>query len=352
MEIFVHKKGRDCIEEGFKLADLPKLLEDQSNIVWVDFDHPSLDDDKILADVFKFHPLTIEDARETRNQPKVEAFPNYLYFIVHGVKSETNSQNFSTKELDGFLGKNFVVTYHHEQFDSIDSVKKQIRSSPFACEHGADYLLHQILDRLVDLYIPVIDDFDDVINNLEDRIFEMNSASNEALQEIMNLKRNVARLIRTSSKQMNVLYRFSHGEFPMIEQNHLPFFRDIYDHLQRISDMAENYRDLIGGLLDIHLSVVANRTNEVMKVLAVFSAIILPLSLIAGIYGMNFENIPELHTKDGYFVTILFMFLIAAGLIFYFWRKGWILQPESEFDFSKMRRKRKSKPSQNDKTSA
>ncbi len=331
MEIFIHKKGADSVEEGFPVSDLPELLSDPNNIVWVDMEAPTLEDDHILADVFKFHPLTIEDARETRNQPKVEAFPEYLFFIVHGVKMETSSKNFATKELDGYLGKNFVVTYHHENFLSVDAVKKQIRSSPFACDHGADYLLHQILDRVVDLYMPVIDDFDEVINELEDRVFEMTNTSNRALQEIMDLKRNVARLIRISSKQMSVLYRFSHGEFPFIEQNHLPFFRDIYDHLQRISDMAENYRDLISGLLDIHLSVVANKTNDVMKVLAVFSAIMLPLSLIAGIYGMNFDNIPELHTRNGYFMTLLLMGSIAAGLLIYFWRKGWIFQPAEKF---------------------
>ena len=335
MEIFVHKKGAECVEEGFAPHDLPQLIADPSNIVWVDMEAPTLDDDKLLADVFKFHPLTIEDARETRNHPKVEAFSNYLFFIVHGVKMETNSRNFVTKELDGYLGKNYVVTYHHESFLSINAVKKQVRSSPFVCDHGADYLLHQILDQLIDLYSPVVDDFDEVINDLEDRVFKMKKSSNELLQEIMDLKRNVARLIRTSSKQMSVLYRLSHGEFPLIEANHLPFFRDVFDHLQRVSELAENYRDLVGGLLDIHLSVVANKTNEVMKVLAVFSAIILPLSLIAGIYGMNFDNIPELHTQNGYFLTIGSMLLIAVGLLIYFWRKGWIFQDDSAFEESR-----------------
>lgn len=332
MEIFVHRQGADSVEEGFPPEDLPELLADQNIIVWVDFEAPTAADERILSDVFHFHPLTIEDARETRNTPKVDAFPNYLFFIVHGVKMETSSKNFVTKELDGYLGKNFVVTYHHENFRSIDAVKSQIRSSPFACERGADYLLHQILDRLVDLYIPVVDDFDEVINDLEDRVFKIKNSGTEILQEIMDLKRNVARLIRTSSRQLAVLYRIAHGEFPLIEPSHLPFFRDVYDHLQRVSELAENYRDLIGGLLDIHLSVVANKTNEVMKVLAVFSAIILPLSLIAGIYGMNFDNIPELHTAHGYFVTIGVMIIIAVGLLIYFWRLGWIFQPAENFD--------------------
>lgn len=331
MEIFVHRKDEECVEEGFSVEDLPKLLADETNVVWVDMEAPGAADDKVLSDVFHFHPLTIEDARETRNQPKVEAFPEYLFFIFQGVKvDESSARNFVLKELDGYLGKNYVVTYHHENFISIDEVKKQIRSSPFSCSHGADYLLHQILDHLVDLYMPVVDDFDRSINKLEECVFQIKNNNTSVLMDIMNLKRSVARLRRISTKQLQSFYRLAHGEFPFISQKNLPFFRDVLDHLQRISDLSESYRDLVSGILDIHLSVVANKTNAVMKVLAVFSAVILPLSLIAGIYGMNFENIPELHTRNGYFVTMFVMFMIAAGLIIYFWRKGWIFQKSED----------------------
>lgn len=332
MEIFVHKKNADHVEEGFPASKLPELLADPENLIWVDMDSPTEFDEKILADIFHFHPLTIEDAVMTRNQPKVEAFAGYLFFIVHGVKNETNSHNFVTKELDGYLGKNFVVTYHHENFRSIDKVKQQVRNSPFVCGRGADYLLHQILDELVDLYIPVIDDFDTAINELEERIFRSKKASNSILEEILDVKRSIARLRRISSKQLAVLYRFSHGEFPLIEESHLPFFRDVHDHLMRVSDLAENYRDLIGGLLDIQFSVVSNRTNEVMKVLTIFSAIMLPLSVIAGIYGMNFDYMPELHTQNGFYITLGVMVLITLGLLFYFWRKGWIFERNPDED--------------------
>jgi magnesium transporter len=330
MEIFVYQKGADHIDEGFQAEKLPELVANPENLVWVDMESPSKGDENILADVFHFHPLTIEDAVMTRNQPKVEAFPDYLFFIVHGVKVETNSRNFATKELDGYLGKNFVVTYHHENFLSIDKVKRQIRSSAFVCGRGADYLLHQILDELIDLYLPIVDDFDDAINDIEERIFQSKNANNEILEEILNLKRNVARLRRITSKQLQVLYQISHGEFPLVEDAHLPFFRDVYDHLQRVSDLAESYRDLIGGLLDIQFSVVSNRTNEIVKVLTIFSAIILPLSLIAGIYGMNFENMPELKTRNGYFFTLGFMLLVTIALLVYFWRKGWIFEKDDD----------------------
>ena len=336
MEIFVHRKGEMSVEEDFTVKDLPALLAEESNVVWVDMEAPTVEDDKVLADVFHFHPLTIEDARETRNQPKVEAFPDYLFFIFQGVRVDnTSAKNFVLKELDGYLGKNYVVTYHVENFRSIDLVKKQIRASPFTCSHGADYLLHQILDHLVDLYMPVVDDFDNSINRLEDRVLTVKSNNTEILMEIMRLKRSVARLRRISTKQVQSFYRLAHGEFPFISEKNLPFFRDVQDHLQRVSDLSESYRDLVSGLLDIHLSVIANRTNDVMKLLAVFSAIMLPLSLIAGIYGMNFDNMPEIHSRNGYYMTILTMFLIALVLGVYFWRKGWIFQKSEHWESDK-----------------
>jgi magnesium transporter len=334
MEIFVYRKGSDKVEEHFNVADLPELLADKTNVIWLDLQGETAEQAQrakdILLNIFKFHHLTVEDCLETRNQPKVEAFPDYLYFIVHGVKPETNSANFVTKELDGYLGDNFVVTFHIERFKSIKKVKQQLRSTPLACHRGAAYLLHQILDALVDLYMPIVDDFDNDINDLEDRVFRMKQNSQGVLEEIMDLRRSVARLKRISARQLDVLYRLSHGEFPQIPEQILPFYRDVHDHLLRISDLAESYRDLVSGLFDIHFSVTANKTNDVMKVLAVFSAIMLPLSLIAGIYGMNFENMPELHSKYGYFGALILMFIIAAGLLIYFWRKGWIFDSETK----------------------
>ncbi len=326
MENFVYRNGSAKVEENVPLEDLPQLLRDERNIVCIDLDHPTpQDEEQILANIFNFHPLTIEDCRLNHSQPKIEEFPDYLYFIVHGILSDEDiTRNFATKELDGYLGRNFVVTYHHEDFQSIDAVKRQLRSSPIACQRGAAYLLHQILDHLVDQYAPVIDDFEGYITNLEDRIFGLKKANNAVLAEIVAVKRNVMRLRRVSTKELDILYRMSHGEFKQIEPNLLPFYRDVYDHLMRVSDLAESYRDLTGALMDTYLSIIANRTNDVMKVLTVFSAMILPLTLIAGIYGMNFDNMPELHTKDGYFAVLGIMGLVAALMFFYFWRKGWV----------------------------
>jgi magnesium transporter len=331
MEIFVYRNNAESVEEGFSFDELPELLMEKDSLVWVDLlgERPEQVEEarRIMLDVFHFHPLTVEDCIETKNQPKVEPFPDYFYLIVHGIKpGQTGPDNFVTKELDGFLGPNYLVTFHTERFRSIKGVKQQIRASTFACRRGPAYLLHQILDNIIDLYMPIVDAFDLEINELEDRVFQMRKSDNVILEEIMDLRRSVARMRRISARQLEVLYRISHGEFPQIPENVLPFYRDVHDHLLRISDLSENYRDLVGSLFDIHFSVVANRTNDVMKTLAVLSAIILPLSLIAGIYGMNFEYMPELKSPIGYFATLGVMALVAVILLVYFWRRGWIFQ--------------------------
>lgn len=335
MELFVYRQGAKKVEEGFSRDDLPALLADKTNVVWVDFlgeNVPQIEQaTKVLLEDFKFHRLTVEDCVETRNQPKVEVFAEYLYFIVHAVRPDiTSAANFSTKELDGYLGDNFLVTFHLDRFKSIKTLKEQIRINTFACQRGPAYLLHQVLDHVVDLYMPVIDDFENAINNFEDRVFQMTRADNTILEEITDLRRSVVRLKRISSRQMDVLQRMSHGEFPQIPKPILPFYRDLYDHLLRISDLSESYRDLVNTLFDIHFNVTANRTNEIVKFLTIFSAIWLPLSFIAGVYGMNFENMPELKSPYGYFFTLIVMAAVTIGLLGYFRYKGWILKKETE----------------------
>jgi magnesium transporter len=324
MDIFVYREGSDTVEEGFTVEQIPDLIKNENIVLWFDMESPSEADDRILLNIFHFHPLTVEDCRANRHHPKMEEFPDYIYFIIHAVRADASPERFNTIELDGYLGRNYVVTYHHESFPSINKVKQSIRSSPVTCQRGAAFLLHHIIDSIVDDYLPVMDDFDDRINALEDNIFSIKRPSDEILQEILDLKKSVLRLRRISAKQLEILYRMSHGQFQLIPQPLLPFFRDIYDHMLRVTDLAESYRDLIGSSLEAYLSVVSNRLNEIMKVLTIFSAIMLPLTFIAGVYGMNFENMPELHSRYGYYATWGIMIGVATVMILLFWKRGWI----------------------------
>jgi len=324
MEIFVYREGAEQVESGFTAEQLPDLLQNEKCVIWIDMEAPTEAEEQLLVNLFHFHPLTLEDCRETRNYPKVEEFPGYLYFIVHGVRADTSPDHFNTIELDAFLGPNYVITYHHEMFRSINNVKKLVTTTPVACQRGPAFLLHQILDQIVDFYAPVLDDFDERISKLEDDIFTLRRPNQAILQEIMDLKRGVLRLRRISARQMEVILRTSRGEFALIPAPMLPFYRDIHDHIIRITDLAESYRDLISGCLDAYMSVVGNRMNEIMKVLTIFSAIMLPLTFIAGVYGMNFENMPELGTRFGYFVVLAIMVVVAIGMLTFFWVRGWL----------------------------
>jgi len=324
MEILVYRRGEHKITEGVTAEQIPELLHDQSVVMWVDMESPTAADEQVLLDVFNFHPLTVEDCRENRHYPKVEEFPGYIYFIVHGVRADTSPDRFNTIELDGFLGPNYVITYHHDMFRSINNVKQLLRTSPIACQRGSAFLLHQILDQVVDYYSPVLDDFDQRIDELEETIFTLKEPNNEILVQIMDLKRSVLRLRRISNKQMDIMLRMSRGEFHLIPEEMRPFYRDVYDHIVRVTDLAESYRDLISGSLEAYLSVVSNRMNEIMKVLTIFSAIMLPLTFIAGVYGMNFDNMPELHSRYGYFGALIVMIAIAVGMLIFFWRRGWL----------------------------
>src|SRR6266480_600180 len=182
MEIFLYRQGAEHIEEGFTVEQLPDLLKNEGDVIWVDMEQPTEADEQVLLDIFNFHPLTVEDCRENRHYPKIEEFPGYLYFIVHGVRADTSPDHFNT-------------------------IEQLIRTSPIACKRGAPFLLYQILDQIVDYYSPVLDDFDERIDKLEDDIFTLKSPNNEILAEIMDLKRGVLRLRRISSKQMEILYR-------------------------------------------------------------------------------------------------------------------------------------------------
>jgi len=324
MEIFIYRPNSPAVEEGFTVDQLPELLKEQQSIIWVDMEAPTEADDHVLLDIFRFHPLTVEDCRANRHHPKVEEFPDYIYFIVHAIRTDSSPDRFNTIEMDGYLGPNYVVTYHHEKFVSVDKVKQNVRSSPVTFQRGTPFLLHQIIDNIVDDYLPVMDDFDERINDLEDNIFGLRRPNDAILEDILGLKRSVLRLRRISTKQLEVLYRMSHGQFQLISGSVLPFFRDVYDHLLRVTDLAESYRDLIGGSLEAYLSVVSNRLNEIMKVLTIFSAIMLPLTFITGFFGMNLPEITGIQSHTVYLVLWMTMIAVAAGMLLGFWKRGWI----------------------------
>ena len=292
--------------------------------IWIDLERQSADADALLADVLKLHPLTIEDIWNERSRPKIDDFDPYLYVIVHGVAATKRNQ-LRTVELDVVIGSNWLVTHDPAGLVS-DDVGTELDHSPRLLVKGVAWLAHALLDRVVDGYMPVIDELDSDIEQLEtDTLARAGTRRGPGvLSRILAFKRRLQDLRRMGVYQREILLRLSRGDFDEIPGDSLPFYRDVYDHFLRINDIAEGYRDLVASTLDAYLSVQSNRMNEIMKTLTLMSTVMLPLTFIVGLYGMNFKHMPELDWTYGYPMALGLMAAITIGCLVWFRHKGWI----------------------------
>ena len=304
-------------------AALPDILRRREGLLWIDLDVPTDGEFQILADVFRFHPLAVEDCHADVHHPKIDDFTDYLFMIVHGVVAvDLMKEEFRTEELNLFVGANYVVTHHKEPRRSVQSVLDRCRKRPEILGRGTDFLLHDLLDAVVDHYLPALEDLEGEIDRVEDRIYT--DPTRETLSDILDLKRDVLHLRRIIGPQKEVVNRLTRREFRTVSDAALPFFRDVYDHLVQIHDLTEQYRDVITGAMEGYLSAVSNRLNEIMKRLTALSTVILPLTLISSIYGMNFEHMPELKWAWGYPAVLGLMTIVGFGMFFGFKAKKWI----------------------------
>ncbi len=294
--------------------------------LWVDIQEPVQDViEPLLEERFGFHELAAEDSLSANTLPKYDSFPNYDFFIFRTVDVNVSEHASETFKIAAFLGRNFLFTVHKQGLPSIDDIHARLPNDRRMLERGPDFLLYSIVDQMVDAHFPLIEQIEEAVDDLQDRIFE--SADSMHLDELLHLKRDVNVLRRHSLPQRELLNQISRGDANFIQRDHLIYFRDVYDHMFRISETIDVDRDQMTGTMDAYLSVVANRTNEIMKVLTIFSAIMLPLTLIAGIYGMNFEHMPELKWLHGYPFAVGLMALIAVMMLGWFVWRGWIDLP-------------------------
>ena len=306
---------------GVELLDL--WHSDSDEKVWVDIEQPTNDVlEPLLEERFGFHELAAEDSLSATTLPKYDPYPNYDFFIFRSVDLNLSEHGSQTYKLAAFLGANFVFTIHRERMRAVDDVYTRLPSDPRILRNGPDFLLYSVVDLIVDAHFPLLDSIEECTDAIQEAIFS--SAEPSHLDEVLHLKRDVNNLRRYSLPQRDLLNQISRGDAHYIQERHLIYFRDIYDHMFRISETIDVERDMISGTMEAYLSVVANRTNDIMKVLTVFSAIMLPLTLIAGIYGMNFTHEPELHWRYGYWYALGLMAVTAAFMLIWFRRRGWI----------------------------
>jgi magnesium transporter len=293
---------------------------------WIDLAGRSDENELLLGpDGLQIHPLIIEDVFTDAARPKVEDYQDYVYVRFHaplGVDADSNPETLDLLEIDIILGQTYVVTHHAQDSKALDAVWNEVTRSGRALQKGAAWLAHAVLDRVVDDYIPLLDGMDEELDDLEREVLA--DTGKEVLQRVFSVKRKLQQLRRVSIHQKEVLYRLSRGEFDEIPAPLIPFFRDIYDHFVRVTDLAESYRDLIAGTFEAHLSVQSNKMNAIMKTLTLAATVFMPLTFIAGVYGMNFEHMPELKEVWGYPLALAVMLVIALAIMLFYRRKRWI----------------------------
>ena len=305
------------------VSGLKKALNSGRGLLWVDVYETTPADGVLLTDLFHFHRLAVEDCVEERvHPPKIDDYENHLFAIFHGINHSAESAVVDTAELALFLGSNYVVTNHNFHLYSVDEVRQQVQTSGRPMRHGSDFLAYSLVDALVDNVLPTIDLLTDISAHVEEDALGVPRQA--TLEAILRIKRSVRRIHRTMVPQRELLNRLSRGEYTVVNEKSLFYFRDVYDHLVLIEDLTMSIRDGVDNALSTYLSSVGNRQNETMKVLAVVGAIFLPLTLLAGIYGMNFDYMPELSWRYAYFVVLGVMLVAITGALFAFWRRGWI----------------------------
>ncbi len=299
---------------------------DSDDKLWVDILEPVQEViEPLLEERFGFHELAAEDTLSATTLPKYDAFPTYDFFIFRTVDVNVSEHATETFKIAAFLGTNFLFTVHRRGVRAIDDVHNRLPGDRRLVERGTDFLLYSIVDGMVDAHFPLLETIEEAVDDLQDRIFE--NAESSHLDELLHLKRDINVLRRHSLPQRELLNQISRGDAKFIQQQHLIYFRDVYDHMFRISETIDVDRDQMTGTMDAYLSVVANRTNDTMKLLTIFSALMLPLTLIAGVYGMNFDHMPELKWVHGYPFALGLMLGTALLMLVLFWRKGWINWP-------------------------
>lgn len=275
-----------------------------------------------LGEYFDLHPLVLEDILNVRQRPKVEFYDNYV-FVVLKMLNYTDDRMVDTEQVSMVLGRNFVITFQEKPGDVFDPVRERIlKNKGIVRKKGADYLFHSLIDVIVDNYFLILESLEHETDELEYEILSQHFS--DVVQRIHLLRKKLIDLRNSTWPLREVTNTLHRENFGFIQPETSLYFRDVYDHTIQIIDIIESLRDTIGGLLDIYLSSVNNRMNEVMKLLTIIATIFMPVTFIAGIYGMNFRYMPELSWKWGYPVVLVVMAGIVTGMILYFKRKKWL----------------------------
>ncbi|HLC41068.1 MAG TPA: magnesium/cobalt transporter CorA [Methylomirabilota bacterium] len=307
--------------EQLPLEAVPELLKKGESALWFDLERPTESELEFLEKQLQIHPLTLEDIVKQNQRPKIESFTDYVYLSIHPL-IRTNGLEIEPGEVDLLLGRNWLVMVRSGPVPGVVERSGLNERLSLALPRGVDFLLYTIVDLIVDSYFPLVDQIDDEIDALEDKL--LGPAEPADMNRLLTLKRSLVHIRRAVGPQREVFNQLTRHDFPFVRPECTVYFRDVYDHLIRITEELDSLRDLLSGALEVHLSSISNQLNVTMKRLTAWGTIFIILATIAGIYGMNFKFMPELEWRYGYPAAVAFMAAITAGLYWYFKRKDYL----------------------------
>jgi magnesium transporter len=311
------EKEAETVEECFRFKEEP-------TVTWINVD--GLHDLEILqklGDRYGLHPLVLEDVVNTGKRPKIDDLESYIFVVLKMLYRDEETDEVMSEQISLVLGSNFVISFQEKPGDVFAPIRERIRNNKGRVRKmGADYLAYALIDAIVDNYFIVLESIGEQIESMEADL--VSDPKPETLQNIHELKSEVIYLRKSIWPLREVISCLERGESDLIKESTIIYLRDVYDHTIQVIDTIETFKDMLSGMLDIYLSSASNRMNEVMKVLTIIATIFIPLGFLAGLYGMNFENMPELHWRWGYFGLLSIMILAAGAMLFYFKRKNWI----------------------------
>lgn len=288
--------------------------------MWVDFNAPTEEESALLTTYFHFHPLAVEDCLHVLQRPKLDNYDELQFYVLHAIDPDT----LHVEEVDLFLGQDLLVSFHEKELEEVDEAWKEIIQHAHdrkIWSRGPVSCAYNVMDKLVDKYFPCVFTIEDELAELETR--GSRESVEELMKQVFELRGRLLKLRRTIVPMRDLLYRVVNSQHVQSSSEHKVYFGDIYDHLLKLTDMIEADREMTADLRDSYISLNSNRMNSIMKTLTVITTVFMPLTLIAGIYGMNFTNMPELGWKYGYPAVMVLMFALAAGMVLWFQRRGW-----------------------------
>ena len=308
------------IQCGLSTARLREALKREGGLLWVDIEGTEDREVELLLEAFNLHPLTVEDCIMPNVRPKVEDFERYLFVILQGLKRVDGA--LKTVELDVCIGKNFLITIRSEPIKSVEETCARVERKSPIITRGADFLFYVITDSLIDSYLPVLEELETRVDELETKLIA--DTTERTLRELFGIYSEVAMLRRTLVPHREILSRLNRGDLPFIKRANRMYFRDIYDHLLRMSDLVDSCREIATVAMEAHATIVSNRLNEIMKTLTAFATLALPLVIVTGIFGMNFVEHPELGPRWIYHVLSLGLIAAIPVMLFFFRRHRWL----------------------------